>query len=99
MAIILLASELFVNPMLFGQSISSYSDISSCLEEMYEDLTKTNAHTGYFSDQAVDLVSLRKYAGQALTDSNYVDTGIFRSLFITMNQARVSSTVRYFHPY
>ena len=38
MAIILLASELFVNPVLFGQSISSYSDISSCLEdELNED--------------------------------------------------------------
>lgn len=77
----------------FAQDITINTNVTGALQSIFQNLDKSNVTTGYLSDQAFDLVGFHLFNGSELTDSNYVDINTFRDLFLSLNTARVSSTV------
>ena len=83
---------LFANTSLFGQNVDPIESFQQQLSSMFSNLDTTKITTGFLKDKAVEIVSLSRYDGTALCDSNYVDIATYRSLVKTMNYAAISSS-------
>ena len=66
--------------------------VRSSLDNMFENLDKSNVPTGLLLDYAIDLVDLSKYSGKELSDSNLVNYQTFKDILGSIRSSSVNES-------
>lgn len=86
--IVFLLAMSYVIPM-SAQAIEENTIFRACMDDIFANVDKTRVPTGLLRDYSFPLVDFDKYDGTELTDSNYVNKGVFEYILRSVRSAAV----------